>query len=315
MLVGRTYQMTFTLSGLSSGDTVNFGLGRNGAFNGYTQQTYSSDGTYTRIMQAQSIDDDIMVQVNQADANCTVSNISVQEYGLSAYWRNNGAAQWDDLSINSNHGTVSGSPTEIFLQEVPFFGKDSLGMFMNKPRLGGLNFNGSGYVEIHDTNDLDFPAATGVDNVGEFSVECWVRYKFLSQGSTVNCIYSNGEEVNDVNTFSLITNQDNKIGFYVNGTLCSSVSTFSLDEWVHVVGTREHGTNGVKLYINGNTTPEATATNNNTVTNSFNKRIGWDGHANRYLEGVVDDVKSYNRALTPAEIKKNYNATKGKHKN
>ncbi len=244
-----------------------------------------------------------------------IDNVSLQEYGLSAYWRNNGADQWDDLSINSNHGTVSGSPTEIFLQEVPFFGKDSLGMFMNKPRLGGLNFNGSGYVEIHDTNDLDFPAATGVDNIGEFSVECWVRYKFLSQGSTVNCIYSNGEEVNDVNTFSLITNQDNKIGFYVNGTLCSSASTFSLDEWVHVVGIREHGTNGVKLYINGNTTPEATATNNNTVTNSFNKRIGWDGHANRYLEGVVDDVKLYNRALTPAEIKKNYNATKGKHKN
>ena len=244
-----------------------------------------------------------------------IDNVSLQEYGLSAYWRNNGADQWDDLSINSNHGTVSGSPTEIFLQEVPFFGKDSLGMFMNKPRLGGLNFNGSGYVEIHDTNDLDFPAATGVDNVGEFSVECWVRYKFLSQGSTVNCIYSNGEEVNDVNTFSLITNQDNKIGFYVNGTLCSSASTFSLDEWVHVVGIREHGTNGVKLYINGNTTPEATATNNNTVTNSFNKRIGWDGHANRYLESVVDDVKLYNRALTPTEIKKNYNATKGKHKN
>ena len=433
-VVDRTYQMAFTLSGLSSGDSVNFGLGHNGAFNGYDQETYFSNGTYTRIMQAQSIDDDIMVQVNQADANCTVSNISVkeipswsfgdgwsyvdgkaslvqvggpqatdylmqelpglvdgrtyvvsfdlditsstvttigisasgafgnipnvrfhetsgrktftaiydsshqsgikelrfvggsnteftidnvsvQEYGVSGYWRNNGADQWDDLSINSNHGTVSGSPTEIFLQEVPFFGKDSLGMFMNKPRLGGLNFNGSGYVEIHDTADLDFPAATGVDNVGEFSVECWVRYKFLSQGSTVNCIYSNGEEVNDVNTFSLITNQDNKIGFYVNSTLCSSTSTFSLDEWVHVVGTREHGTNGVKLYINGNTTPEATTTNNNAVTNSFNKRIGWDGHYARYLESVVDDVRVYNRALAPAEIKKNYNTTKGKHKN
>ncbi len=244
-----------------------------------------------------------------------IDNVSLQEYGVSGYWRNNGADQWDDLSINSNHGTVSGSPTEIFLQEVPFFGKDSLGMFMNKPRLGGLNLNGSGYVEIEDTADLDFPAATGVDNVGEFSVECWVRYKFLSQGSTVNCIYSNGEEVNDVNTFSLITNQDNKIGFYVNGTLCSSSSTFSLDEWVHVAGTREHGTNGVKLYINGNTTPEATTTNNNTVTNSFNKRIGWDSHADRYLESVVDDVKLYDRALTPAEIKKNYNATKSKHKN
>ncbi len=84
---------------------------------------------------------------------------------------------------------------------------------------------------------------------------------------------------------------------------------------MHVVATREYGSAGVKLYINGNTTPEATLTNNDTVTNSFNKRIGWDGHAARYLESVVDDVKLYNRALTPAEIKKNYNATKAKHKN
>jgi len=245
----------------------------------------------------------------------TIDNVSVKEQGLSAYWRNNGAAQWDDLSMNSNHGTVSGSPTEIFLQEVPFFGKDSLGMFMNKPRLGGLNFNGSGYVEIADTDDLDFPAATGSGDVGEFSVECWVRYKFLPQGSAYNVIYSNGGEFNDTGTFSLSTNSANKISFYVNGTFAFSTSSFSLDEWVHVVGTREHGTNGVKLYINGNTTPEATAANNNTVTNSLNKRIGWDGAANRYLESVVDDVRVYNRALTPDEISKNYNATKGRHKN
>ena len=314
VVAGRTYQVAFTLNDLS-GSSVKIGLATSGNTFLTGSAQFTADGTHTIIMTATASDNRIVLQANSATMTFNVSNVSVQEYGLSAYWRNNGADQWDDLSINSNHGTVSGSPTEIFLQEVPFFGKDSLGMFMNKPRLGGLNFNGSGYVEIEDTADLDFPAATGVDNVGEFSVECWVRYKFLSQGSTVNCIYSNGEEVNDVNTFSLITNQDNKIGFYVNGTLCSSASTFSLDEWVHVVGIREHGTNGVKLYINGNTTPEATATNNNTVTNSFNKRIGWDGHANRYLEGVVDDVKLYNRALTPAEIKKNYNATKGKHKN
>ena len=120
-------------------------------------------------MQAQSIDDDVIIQANQADANCTVSNISVQEYGLSAYWRNNGADQWDDLSINSNHGTVSGSPTEIFLQEVPFFGKDSLGMFMNKPRLGGLNFAKNGWVEVRDDTSLDVASTNAI------SVCCWYK--------------------------------------------------------------------------------------------------------------------------------------------
>jgi len=86
------------------------------------------------------------IRPSDVDTGVLISELSITSNPLVGYWRNNGADQWDDLSINSNHGTVSGSPTEIFLQEVPFFDKDSLGMFMNKPRLGGLNFNGSGYV-------------------------------------------------------------------------------------------------------------------------------------------------------------------------
>jgi hypothetical protein len=317
---GKTYVISFDLD-IISATTTTIGISANGVFgqlsSGDRFFTTSGRKTIAAIYDSSHASGTKYLRfVGGSSTEFTIDNVSVKEQGLSAYWRNNGAAQWDDLSMNSNHGTVSGSPTEIFLQEVPFFGKDSLGMFMNKPRLGGLNFNGSGYVEIADTDDLDFPAATGSGDVGEFSVECWVRYKFLAQGSSpYNVIYSNGGEYDDTDTFSLSTNSSNLISFYVNNTFNFSTSSFSLDEWVHVVGTREHGTNGAKLYINGNTTPEATATNNNTVTNSLNKRIGWDGAANRYLESVVDDVRVYNRALTPAEISKNYNATKGKHKN
>ena len=471
-VVGRTYQMTFTLSGFGSGDTVNFGLGRNGAFNGYTQQTYSSNGTYTRIMQAQSIDDDIMVQVNQADANCTVSNISVREvtpsdhgglingadyvdaqpripqlgmqnwskgsnllpysedftewiinsgtsqvvlaaseaapYGQGdvysvimqasendAYIRyatdnttltssthsvwvkqaptgsathiritNNNKGAWDSGtsqkialtsswqrlettdSITGNRFTIIGSADASGNQDSDCLGKaliygaqllegSSAGVYRFtdggatsnstvianptiptkdifgnavRDRLNSFNLDGSGYAEVADDTDLDF-------GTGDFSVEAWVKFEFENQGSGFNVIYCNGNEFNDSNTFSLSSNSSSKISFLVNNTSCNSTSTFSLNEWVHVVGTRIQGTDGVKLYINGNTTPEDTATNNNTVTNSFDKTVGYDTHSSRYYNNIISDVRVYSQALTSDEVENNYNAGLSAHTN
>ncbi|MDB4450879.1 LamG domain-containing protein [Pseudomonadales bacterium] len=306
-VVGRTYQMTFTLSGLSSGKTVNFGLGRNGAFNGYTQQTYSSNGTYTRIMQAQSIDDDIMVQVNQADANCTVSNISVQEYGVSGYWRNNGADQWDDLSINSNHGTVSGSPTEIFLQEVPFFGKDSLGMFMNKPRLGGLNFNGSGYVANESMPTIS-------DNI---SFSFWIKLEDFVNNNLAQVVGKRAD--GDSRWCRVYRSSDDTLRLEV-AAQNSLNFTIPEAEWVHVVTTIDESNLAI-AYINGALASQATLTGGFNFLNANDFSIGaWKNTATStsgtsLLNGIVDDVMVYDETLTLKQVKKNYNATKGKHKN
>lgn len=177
-----------------------------------------------------------------------------------------------------------------------------------RDRLNSFNLDGSGYAEVADDADLDL-------GTGDFTIEAWVKFEFKNQGSSLNTIYSNGEEVNDTNTFSLVSDQNNKIGFYVNGASCFSTSTLSKDDWVHVVGTRIQGTNGVKLYINGNTTPEATTTNNNTVTNSFDKTIGRDTHSSRYYNNIISDVRVYSQALTSDEIENNYNAGLSAHTN
>ena len=177
-----------------------------------------------------------------------------------------------------------------------------------RDRLNSFNLDGTGYAEVADDTDLDI-------GTGDFSVEAWVRFEFKNQGSIRNTIYSNGKEVNDTNTFSLISDENNKIGFFVNGTSCFSTSTFSKDNWVHVVGTRIQGTNGVKLYINGDTTPEDTATNNNTVTNSFDKTIGRDTHSSRYYNNIISDVRVYSQALSADEVKNNYDAGLSAHTN
>jgi hypothetical protein len=69
------------------------------------------------------------------------------------------------------------------------------------------------------------------------------------------------------------------------------------------------------LYIDSEAQSD-TETNQNNITNSDVKFIGRSSwNVQRDYNGIIDDVKIYNKALTQAEIKKNYNATKGKHKN
>ena len=176
-----------------------------------------------------------------------------------------------------------------------------------RARLNSLNLTGTGYAEVADDNSLDF-------GTGDFSVEAWVKYQFLSQGaSSYNAIYTNGGQVNATNNFSLTATTPNKIRFLVNNVRCTSTSTFTEGEWVHIVGSRESG--AIKLYINGNTTPEATETDNNTVTNALVKMIGFDTYSERYYNNLIDDVRVYNRAILATEVEQNYKAGLSAHTN
>ena len=307
---GRTYVISFDLDISSSSTSI--GVSSTGAFGDASgsNRFHSTNGrkTFTAVYNSshQSGIKELRF-VGTSGAAFTIDNVSVQEYGVSGYWRNNGADQWDDLSIGSSHGTVSGSPTEIFLQEVPFFGKDSLGMFMNKPRLGGLNFHTSGYVNIEDNNDLDF-------GTGAFTMECWATAKYESQGSSINVILSLGGDGAGSSSAALVSHSTNKLGGYVGGSTLDADSAFTIGDWYHIAIARD-GNGLCTLYIDSEAQSD-TETNQGNITNSDVKFIGRSGlNANRDYNGIIDDVKLYNKALTPAEIKKNYNATKGKHKN
>ena len=260
-------------------------------------------------------------------------NTTIALSNLKAYWAmSEGAGSLTyDSSQGGNNGTIYGATYVDAQPRIPQLGminwakstpeSDEVTLIPNpnntsqdilgnavRDRLNSFNLDGSGYAEVADDDDLDL-------GQGDFSVEAWVKFEYKNQGSSVNTIYSNGEEFNDTNTFSLVSASTNNIRFYVNASLCESTSTFSTNQWVHVVGTRIQGTNGVKLYINGNKTPEATATNNNTVTNSFDKTIGRDTSTNRYYNNIISDVRVYSKALSATEVENNYNAGLSAHTN
>lgn len=190
--------------------------------------------------------------------------------------------------------------------------KDILG---NAVRVKGSGFNldGTGYAEVLDDNDFDIPACNSVDE-GAFSFMGWVKFKYeLQTGSSYNVIYNNGISMTQTGTFSIASANTNKITAWVSGSFVNSITTHSHGDWVHFALTRD--VNGsVKLYINK--TLENTITQSYFLSNSENKKIGWDNtNGDRFYNELIDDIKLYNRELSSDEIEQNYNATKSGHNN
>lgn len=166
-----------------------------------------------------------------------------------------------------------------------------------------FNLNGSGYSNVADNASLDF-------GTGAFSCDGWVKFKYVNT-SSINCIYSNGGQIDAASNFGIGVTS-NKIVARVSSTALSSSTTFSEGEWVYFALTRD-GSGACKLYINDDTTPQGTASDAGSVSNSLEKRIGRDSSAVRFYQNLIDDVRVYNIELTSDEINNNYNAGLSAH--
>ena len=190
--------------------------------------------------------------------------------------------------------------------------KDILG---NAVRVKGSGFNldGTGYAEVLDDSAFDIPGCNNVDE-GAFSFMGWAKFNYTVQAaSSFNVIYSNGANLTATGSFSIASENNNKISAFVSGNYITTTTTQNIGDWVHFALTRD--VNGsVKLYINK--TLENTISQTNAMSNTGSKKVAWDGTANdRFYNERIDDVKFYNRELSSDEIEQNYNATKSGHNN
>ena len=239
------------------------------------------------------------------------AQLEADDGSVTAYRRTNGTAVTDATLISSATDSQ----------------KDILG---NAVRVKGSGFNldGTGYGEVLDNNVFDIPASS-TQNGGAFSICGWAKWKHVLQPhfqSTLNTIYSNGLTATDINSFSInarLEAGNNIANAFISGTALNGSTTYTQGEWFYFALTREETTGSCKLYtsrIDGNgqwiVALDGTATNTNSLTNSGNKTIGWDGTTNdrRYNERI-DDIKFYDRELSLDEIEQNFNATKSGHNN
>ena len=227
--------------------------------------------------------------------------------GLVGYWRNNGLAQWDDLAVGgSNNGTITATETLLIPAGVDS-SRDNQGFLMNRQKdTNALNIPNDdvSYVEVLDSDTIDIAT-------GSFSIDFWIK----STTTTSSVLLMKGA---DTRYAARLNAGANKVSFDIDDNSANasfvSVTSANTGEWVHVAMVSSRPAHSI--YINGALTPDAT--NSTDVTGSLvtteNLRIGMSPASENPFDGTIDDVKLYTKALTAAEVKRNYNAGKRSHR-
>ncbi|MFF0147357.1 glycosyl hydrolase family 2 [Amycolatopsis sulphurea] len=159
-----------------------------------------------------------------------------------------------------------------------------------------LSVNGSG--QYADTGASLLKTDAG------YSVSAWV--KFTQLGDAFQTVVS--QDGSDHSGFYLqYSGQDHKLAFSFVGTRALAPMTPEAGKWYHLVGVRDAATGKLSLYVNGQ---EAASKNaclgEASIGHTVIGRGQYGGKPVDFLNGAVDQVHLYDRALTPAEVKTLY---------
>jgi hypothetical protein len=167
----------------------------------------------------------------------------------------------------------------------------------------------SDYISIPHNSNLNLPGN------GSFTFSAWIitnnsvkkEMAIISKGA------GNGDNSKDTYIFSIYENP--KIGLelanYPIGRWTTSDGTIQINSWNHIAVTYDYLNNICKYYINGVLTGQKNypfTPNSNGDTNPFFiGKQGYNCNCN-FMNGKIDDIGTWNRALTQTEISNLYNA-------
>ena len=199
-----------------------------------------------------------------------------------------------DVSGNGSDGTFQGDPEWV---------SGKLGL--------GLDFDGDDYVDCGNQSVLNF-------GTGDWTVCAWIKTTQTDRGT----IFAKGGDNSGGIRYTMATHEANanKLTLTVddnNDKVQALGATVVIDgQWYHVAAMRQGST--ISVYVNGvldgtNTVP---ATYNLSGTSQHNTLIGAitahdTGGRTKYYIGVIDDVRVYDKALTPDELQASMSGGKG----
>jgi hypothetical protein len=206
----------------------------------------------------------------------------------------------NDWSGNSNHGTLSigASGTQTSPGTCTTSGSWANG------KLGklnaSLNFDGS-----DDTLLIGDPSNGSLDfGSGPFSYGVWV-YSPLSAGSWDMPIYKGGSSATNPG-YDMELGTSGWGAYVGDGTSSYSVTLGpeTLNQWVHLFVVVDRQNNQLLGYKNGKVIG---TTNISTLGSTSSSNSLYISHNTYRFNGQIDDVRIYNYALTPTQIKTIYN--------
>ncbi|MBI4358299.1 MAG: LamG domain-containing protein, partial [Candidatus Omnitrophica bacterium] len=215
---------------------------------------------------------------------------SETEPGLVGYWNFEGGTATDQ-SGTGNDGTLM----------------NGTAITTDHP---AVNFTNTGSLSFDGMNDyVDMGNAPSLQLTGAMSVSVWVYVNSFGSGSATNSRFVSKSGLSGQRGWELnLESATGKVRFAVSPdgsttTLVNAPSPTVTGQWVHYVGTYEPGV-ALRIYVDGvlnnSNTVGIPSSQYNTANNVW--MGGRTGCSNCYLNGLIDDVRLYNRALSQAEV-------------
>mgnify|MGYP003632015592 FL=1 len=216
---------------------------------------------------------------------------------LVSYWRNNGLSTWTDLK-GSNNGTPTNITETILIPQGVDSTRDAQGFIMNRQKdTSCLNLtNGS------DDPHVDLGSTTTVADDEAFSFFVWLKPDDFTANYFMGTSSTDYISVNSSTTLAMRADNATAVLF--------TVDTIVPKEWIHVAVVKKASNDLVTIYINGDASVDT-----ETLNEPFDYRYLGSQYTSKSFRGAVDGFLVYNSELDGTEVLRNYNATKGNHRN
>jgi hypothetical protein len=225
----------------------------------------------------------LMLPLGTASAVSSNRAMCENDASLVGCWRmeeGSGTSLQDGGATPFNDGTLTNSPTWVAGK----YGQ-------------GLGFNGTNqYVLVPDENSLDITSA--------ITLAAWVKPGKVGTQNIIKKAIGTGAP----GGYELSLSSGGIVFIRLNGgttttTRLDSTITYPTDgTWMHIAATTD-GT-AIKVYINGALNTSKTVSAFTINTNATNVGIGAEMATTplNFFQGVIDDARIYNRALSASEI-------------
>lgn len=212
------------------------------------------------------------------------ANLWSEVEGLIGYWnfdsKENDTAK--DSSGNNNNGIVINSPEWVF---------------------GKI---GQAYLFNGKNQSIEIAASEKLNLEKSITIEAWVKPLDSTQR------IMGRHDVDASGGWYLWLSPEKEFVFTVSDGLgdisLKSPFAYKLAEWSHIAGQYDGQTKKMSLFVNGEKTNEITLLKA-VLPSKSNFTIGkFSSGADGYFKGTIDEVRLYNRILSPQEIQKNYHS-------
>lgn len=181
-------------------------------------------------------------------------------------------------------------------------------------RAGGKFGNGADFENTVTGSDYQQVSSSTapLDVLGSFTLAGWIKAETICSQCSIfgkGNGSSGGYEIHTSSGATAFTFRYYDVGGGI--TVDSAASTFVTGTWVHVVGVHNDSTDTDIIYINGVQSGIQTSRTSNPATSAADFETGGINGFHGEYDGILDDIRVYNRALDSSEALALYRWTPG----